>query len=248
MCPKSSLFLLLLLVFYRRWGSCCIPQVKAATLIPLFPNITWVRLTVVTCCKPEGLKCIWYWLSLSSFTYSISSVKGPAPSTDLQTRNVTFGLSGRRVFPAWTALCSPVAPDSWLPGWVQLQVREPSAPGNLSPTCTKHATTCWPWLSRGGLKGPSSHWCGPACHLVPEVHRLPKSRLTCDLFSGIHDLSFLQGSLTILSSLTWTLESDRPGFESLYWYLLASWLRTSGITSLRLSFFLCKIIYLTRLL
>lgn len=59
-CPKSSLFLLLLLVFYRRWGSCCIPQVKAAALIPLFPNITRVRLTVVTCCKPEGLKCVWY--------------------------------------------------------------------------------------------------------------------------------------------------------------------------------------------
>ena len=168
MCPKSSLLLLLVLVFCRKWGSYFILQVKAPSLIPLLPKVTSIRLTAATCCEPEGWQCIWYWLSPSSFADSISSMKSQL--------GALIGKQGMWCMVSVGGVCFwheqlLFLGSSWLltAGWGTVPgERALCPPRNLSLSCTEHVTTCRPrrppgltWLGAGR---PLGHWCGPACH------------------------------------------------------------------------------------
>ena len=167
MCPKSSLLLLLVLVFRREWGSYFILQVKAATLIPLLPNITSIRLPAATCCEPDGWQCIWYWLSPSSFAYSISSMKSQLWALIWKQGMWCMVSVGRVCF--WHEQLSFLG-SSWL-----LTARWAAVPSEraLCPlgTSASAAQSTPPLAGQGshqdspdwGLEGPSGHWCGPAC-------------------------------------------------------------------------------------
>ena len=206
MCPKSSLLLLLVLVFCREWGSYFILQVKAATLIPLLPNITSIRLPAVTCCDPEGWQCIWYWLAPSSFAYSISSMKSQLWALIWKQGMWCMVSVGRVCFwheqllflgsswlltaqwgavPSERALC-PLEP--------QPQLHKPRHHLLANGPTRTHLTVGW--------KGPRvTGVVQPVLNCLLCTGSLSQD-LTCDLSSGRHNLSFLQGSSTKLSSLT----------------------------------------------
>ena len=104
---------------------------------------------------------------------------------------------------------SLVAPGSSLPGGLQFQVREPPAPWEPQPQLHKaHHHLLAKAPTRTHL---TEGWKGPRVTGVvqPVLNCLlctgsPSQDLTCDVSSGRHNLSFLQGSSTKLSSLSYS--------------------------------------------
>ena len=131
--------------------------------------------------------------------------------------------------------CSLVAPGSWLLGGAQCQVREPSVPPGTSASAAQSTS---PLAGQGahqdspdwGLEGPSvTGVVRPVVKCLMCTGSLSQD-LTCDLSSGRHNLSFLQGSSTKLSSLTQRVRQTWVAIP--YWQLQSSRLRARGITSL----------------